>query len=186
MSGVSIIISTSSNCVIKHEGKDHLAIGFFDNGITDKITRENRARAFIDLYGNSCNHCFYDEDVKFSRWQKLVYSSAFNFVCSLIGTDKKRLVLFGGLDFLIKGATQEIIAVAKSDAVDFPNDIVEIMVKLSNNAWYKPSMLVDIEKNNYVELEVIAGNPVRIAQKNNVPLPLLIIYYELLKMKIIE
>lgn len=48
--------------------------------------------------------------------------------------------------------------------------------------FYSPSMCVDVRKGQLMELEIILGNPMRIAKENNVPTPILSTIYPLLKL----
>jgi len=44
---------------------------------------------------------------------------------------------------------------------------------------YKPSMMVDTERDQLMEIEVILGNPIRTAKKLNVPTPYLSMLYNI-------
>lgn len=181
LSGVSMISSTNYSGVIDHEGHDFVKVGYFNNPALTEAFQKEAATAFVDLYHNGKNECVYDEDVKFTRWRKLVYNATLNSVCTLTGVDVGRLELFGGVDSIVRSAMLEVLAIAKSDGVDLPEDIMEFMIRSDDGVYYSPSMLVDIRKGNYIELEVICGNAVRIAQKNGVAAPILTLVYDLLK-----
>lgn len=181
LSGVSFIQSINRNCVISHTSKDFLKVGYFYNKNLERDFQEKVCKRFIEVYGNDFIDCHYDSNVKFSRWRKLVYNACLNPVCALTGVDSGRLELFGGTDGIIRGMMREVIEVAKSDGVDLPEDVIEFMIRSDDPVYFKPSMLVDIEKGNYMEVEVICGNTVRIAKENNVPVPNLSLIYELLK-----
>ncbi|QEL60830.1 hypothetical protein CJJ09_002949 [Candidozyma auris] len=114
-----------------------------------------------------------------TRWRKLVYNATLNTICSLTGVDVGRLELFGGMD-MVRTAMREVLAAAKSDGVDLPESIMEFMIRSDDGNYYAPSMLVDIRKGNYIELEVILGNAVRIAERNGVAVPTLSLVYKLL------
>lgn len=133
------------------------------------------------MYNNEKVDCEYDSDVKFGRWRKLVYNACLNPVCALTGVDSGRLELFGGTDSIIRASMREIMKIAKSDGVTLPEDVIEFMIRSDDPIYFKPSMLVDMEKKNFMELEVICGNPVRIAKENGVEVPNLSLTYELLK-----
>lgn len=181
LSCVSMISSNKFVTDVKHVSIDSLKIGYFNNPNLDPEVQKEAAYTFIDLYKNDKNECIYDENVKFSRWRKLVYNGAFNSVCTLTGIDSGRLQIFGGEETLIRECMKEIVEIAKSDGIDFPEDIIETMIRTDDGIWCTPSMMVDIGKNNYIEAEVIVGNPVRIAQKNGINAPYLTVIYNLLK-----
>lgn len=181
LSGVAMISSTNLDGVIYHEGTDFMKVGYFLNSNLPVEAQEKSAKDFVELYHNGKNECLYDEDVKFTRWRKLVYNATLNSICTLTTVDVGRLDLFGGVEELVRPAMKEVLAIAKSDGVDLPEDIMEFMIRSDDPIYYAPSMLVDLRKGNYIELEVISGNPVRIAQKNGVDAPILTIIYSLLK-----
>ncbi|SCU94192.1 LAME_0F06502g1_1 [Lachancea meyersii CBS 8951] len=181
LSGVSMIGSANQNGHIEHECKDAIKIGFFENENYDRAHLEKVCTRFVDLYSNDRNDCEFDENVKFSRWRKLVYNACLNSVCALTGVDVGRLELFGGVDTIIREAMREVIAIAKSDGVELSEDVIDFMIRSDDPVYYSPSMLVDIRKGNLLEIEVINGNPVRIAQEKGIPAPYLTLIYELLK-----
>lgn len=181
LSGVSMISSTNYGGFIDHESTDSLKVGYFDNGITEKKKQEEICKAFIEIYSNPRNNCEFDENVKYTRWRKLVYNATLNSVCALTNVDTGRLDIFGGVDEIIRVAMKEVIEIAKSDGVNIPEETMELMIRSDDGIYYSPSMLVDVRKGNYIELEIICGNAVRIAKKNNVTAPTLSLIYNLLK-----
>lgn len=181
LSGVSLIQSINRGGYIEHTSKDCLKLGYFNNPKLSRELQEHSCRKFIDLYSNEKVDCEYDEDVKFSRWRKLVYNACLNPVCALTGLDTGRLELFGGTDSIIRATMREVMKVAKSDGVMLPEEVMEFMIRSDDPVYFKPSMLVDVEKKNFMEVEVILGNPVRIAKENGVEVPNLFLIYELLK-----
>ncbi|EDK35922.2 hypothetical protein PGUG_00020 [Meyerozyma guilliermondii ATCC 6260] len=180
LSGVSMISSTNHNGFIHHEGKDSLKIGYFINENLSIESQKNASERFVSIYSNGKNECTYDEDVKYTRWRKLVYNATLNSICTLTGVDVGRLELFGGVDSMVRSAMREVLAIAKSDGVDLPEDIMDFMIRSDDGIYYSPSMLVDLRKGNYIESEVICGNAVRTAKRNNVSCPNLELIYNLL------
>lgn len=181
LSGVSMISSTNYQAVITHEGTDALSIGYFNNSNISPETQKEAALTFIKCYDNGKNSCSYDENVNFTRWRKLVYNATLNPICSLTGVDVGRLELFGANETMVLAAMAEVYAIAASDGVDLPQEVADIMIRSDDGVYYAPSMLVDIRKGNYIEVEVIVGNAVRVAQKNGVSCPMLTLIYNLLQ-----
>lgn len=58
----------------------------------------------------------------------------------------------------------------------------QILKSTERNTGGRPSMLVDWERGSRMELEVILGNPIRIARENGVNMPRLQVMYSLLRM----
>lgn len=180
LSCVSMISSNKYVTDVQHVSIDSLKIGYFNNPNFSPQVQKEAAQTFISLYLNDKNECIYDENVKFSRWRKIIYNGTFNSVCTLTGVDSGRIQIFGGEESIIRECMKEMVLIAKSDGIEFPDDIIETMIRTDDDIWCTPSMMVDMRKGNYIEAEVIAGNPVRIAQKNGVDAPYLTLIYNLL------
>lgn len=77
---------------------------------------------------------------------------------------------------LVKNIMEDVIRAANSFGHKFDADReIEQMLKNTSTiaSDYKPSMLLDSERGNPMEVEVILGNPLRLAQKNGVSVPYL-------------
>lgn len=181
LSGVQMIGSANRSGKILHTQQDSVKLGYFENKNLPLDVQKAACDKFIDLYKTDKNHIEYDSDVKYTRWRKLVYNATFNPLCTLTGTDSGRLEMFGAVDTVVKDGMKEVIKVAKSDGVDIPEETMEFMIRSDDGTYYEPSMYVDYQKGNYMELEVICGNALRIAQKNKVDAPVLSIIYNLLR-----
>lgn len=181
LSGVSIIASSNVKGHIEHSGRDFLSVGYFENVNLTNEHQEKVCKRFVSMYKNDKNQCVFDENVKYSRWRKLVYNACLNPVCALTEADVGRLEIFGGTDSIIRKAMKGVIAIAKSDSVELSEALMDFMIRSKDPVYYRPSMLVDIDKGNPLEVEVICGNPVRIAKKNGVEAPYLTLIYDLLK-----
>lgn len=181
LSAVSMISSNKYGRVVKQISRDVVRIGFFNNLALNENRQKAEAEKFIGLYSNETNDCIYDTKVNVSRWRKLVYNATLNPICTLTAVDSGRLDIFGGYEGIIKRAMKEVVSIAKSDEVNLPNDIIDIMLRADDGIWCTPSMLVDFRKGNFLELEVIVGNAIRIANRNGIEAPFLTMSYELLK-----
>ncbi len=180
LSGVSMISSANFHGVVEHVGTDSLGIGYFDNGVSSKEEQLAKTKQFSELYENDKIDCHIDEDVKFSRWRKLVYNASFNTIGALVDLDVGRIQEAGGTDTLIKPTMREIFKVAKSDGVTLDESLMDTMIHSDDGNWYAPSMLVDVRKGNQIELEIILGNVLEVAKQNSVEVPILSVLYNLL------
>lgn len=61
-----------------------------------------------------------------------------------------------------------------------PEGIEKFMIVSDKGVHFEPSMLVDVKKGQPMEIEVILGNPLRIAKKLGVETPVLSMLYRLL------
>ena len=78
----------------------------------------------------------------------------------------------------IRDAAPKVLGKTFSDDLATPEKIIR---STERNTGAKPSMLLDWEAGRPMELEVILGNPVRIARKAGVEMPRLQSLYALLK-----
>ena len=181
ISGVTMISSTLYGTTVKHVGSDTVSFGPFLNPSLEKEPQVEKAKAFTALYYNEHNGAKYEADVKYIRWRKLVYNGAINTTCAITNVDAGRLELFGGMDKVARPAMREILAIAKADGVDLPEDIMDKMIRSDDGEYYPPSMLIDIRKNQYTEYKVILGTALSIAEEKGVPAPVCTILCDLLE-----
>ncbi|KAM7207309.1 putative 2-dehydropantoate 2-reductase [Naviculisporaceae sp. PSN 640] len=128
------------------------------------------------------------------RWHKLCINAAFNPSAVLSGglgnsamaLDRDPITQTQELRLHLKGVMEEIWnAVPKILGRGFPEDgslasPEKILRSSERNVGSKPSMLLDWEGGRPMELEVILGNPVRIARGRGVELPRMQTLYALL------
>lgn len=181
ISGVSHIGSHNTNGVIHQTQKDKSLISYFENPNLTKEEQETKTKEFISIYSNEKNNCTYFPDAKWYRYRKLVYNATLNTVAALTRVDTGRLDFSGGLEAVSIPAMKEVISIAKADGVELPEDVINLVVHSDDGDWFKPSMLVDIEKGNPIELEVILGNLLVVAKELKVETPILSLVYQLLK-----
>ncbi|CAN6629662.1 hypothetical protein TRVA0_012S01420 [Trichomonascus vanleenenianus] len=183
LSGISMIASMNLHGRILHKEHDKLKVGYYSSpGIPeDKII--DAAEKFVDIYGASGAHTEFVPNLDKARWTKLIYNSCINTISALILLDTGRLYLSGLDQSLIIPTMQEIKAIALKALGEplEPEDIDFRMLLSDEGVYYHPSMMVDVEKGNPIELEVILGNPLRIAKELGVETPILQTVYYLLK-----
>ena len=182
---VLLIALAYKNGVVENPGKDHVTLGDFRAAHKCSLPGTRDAmEGFIEIYRNpdqNVNYIAIDDDCRTTRWQKLVYNSVFNVVTAILETDVTRCQIAGLNDSLFRPAMQEVIDIAASEGVTIPKDTIERFIHIGDGMFYSPLMCVDRRKNQLIEMEVILGNPLRIARKNGVQTPILLVLYQLLK-----
>lgn len=181
LSAVSHIGSHNHAGVITQTQKDKCLVSYFINENLSKEVQEAAAKEFVQLLSLENNEIIYFPDAKWYRYRKLVYNATLNTVAALTRLDTGRLFLSGGLEAISIPAMREVISIAKADGVELPEDVINAVVHSDDGDWFKPSMLVDVEKGNPIELEVILGNLLTVAGELKVETPVLSLLYELLK-----
>lgn len=186
LSAISLIGSSNINCVIENLHKDKFFLSPFDNPTVSLDVAREKAREFAAIYQHpdkAVNEVVLEDSANKSRWEKLVYNAVMNTVCALVGLDVNRCQINGANKNLLGPAMDEVIAIAASDGVAIDPARKQMFLHIGDGLFYSPSMLVDIRKNQLIELEVILGNVLAVATRNNVAAPILSTIYQLLKMK---
>ncbi|KAK4555828.1 hypothetical protein LTR86_007048 [Recurvomyces mirabilis] len=143
-----------------------------DDGLA-KIATDNLA-ALLKKGGSNVR--FYD-DIQERRWNKLLINASWNPICALtLSRDVAYLASSPAAEPLVSAVMAEVVAIAQAlgySKMD-PLFIKEQMKKAMDRRGGKgiePSMLVDVLSRRRMEVEVILGNPIRIAQRLGVPVP---------------
>ena len=195
LSGVSLIGATEvEHGVVRHDDTDDCKVGPFPNPhstsststTAQSSTAEASARTLIEAYNASTKVTWsYDSDVPFTRWRKLLYNSSFNSVAAMTGMDTARMRMSEFvIDELVLPIMHEIKAIAKAAGSELPDEIEQKIVRVDpTDTAFVPSMGQDAAKGNFMEVEVIVGEPVREGRRLGVPVPKLEAMYGLLKAK---
>lgn len=185
LSGVSLIGSTNINCVVTNSHKDTLKLGLFPHPNIDAERGNAAVETFRHIYQNDdpkISSVIVDLNAEKSRWEKLVYNAVFNTITAIVDLDINTMQVNGANDSLFRPAMREISAIAASEGIEIPVSVHEFFLHIGDGLFYTPSMLVDIRKKQLCEIEVILGNPLKIAARNGVSAPVLTMVYNLLSM----
>jgi 2-dehydropantoate 2-reductase len=129
----------------------------------------------------------YDEiGLQTVRWHKICINAAFNPSSILAGgIGNADMVLDPDLRAHLKGSMEEVFAAAPAVlGQPLPDKLAkpeQILVSTERNKGSKPSMLLDWEAGRPLELEVILGNPVRMARERGYEMSRLHSLYALLR-----
>ncbi|SCZ90462.1 BZ3500_MvSof-1268-A1-R1_Chr1-3g02005 [Microbotryum saponariae] len=181
--------------VIKQNRWTRISIGPFvgdeSNTALGKKSQE-RCKEFVELlkHGGIEDAEEYDErGLQLVRWHKLAINASMNPSSVLAGaTGNARMSLDPELRLHLKGCMNEIFHTApKVLGRDWPPKLkkvdADMILKSSErNTDGLPSMLVDWIEGRPMEIEVILGNPIRIAREKGIEMPRLQSLYALLKM----
>ncbi|KAI1327420.1 2-dehydropantoate 2-reductase [Xylariaceae sp. FL0255] len=169
------------------------AAGGGDNNSDSELVRRGHecmaklARWWTDLGGIRDVETHTEMELQTIRWHKLCINAAFNPTAVLSGgrgnadqlTDPElREHIVGIMNEIWNAAPQVLGQPFNHESVATPDRIVR---SNERNSGAKPSMLLDWEAGRPMELEVILGNPVRIARACGVEMPKLQTLYALLR-----
>ncbi|KAF5687957.1 2-dehydropantoate 2-reductase [Fusarium circinatum] len=179
LSGISMCGSSEPiSGTIEHNLHDELRIGPFE----DFGNAAERAKDLVARFnaGGHCT-CHYDDNVTFSRWKKLLYNAVYNPVGALTRLDTGDMQLCPGLvDEVIRPGMKEIQAAAAAYGQELTDEMIDATIVTEPiDAHVSPSMLIDVNKEQYIEVENLLGEPLRAAQAHQVPTPILQNHYSL-------
>ncbi|KAF4452262.1 2-dehydropantoate 2-reductase [Fusarium austroafricanum] len=179
LSGISMCGSSEPESgTIEHNLHDEMRIGPFQN-FGDAADRAKDLVARFNA-GGRCT-CHYDSNVTFSRWKKLLYNAVYNPVGALTNLDTGDMQLCPGLvDEVIRPGMKEIQAAAAAYGQEITDEMIEATIVTEPiEAHVPPSMLVDVRKGQYIEVENLLGEPLRAAKARQVLTPILQNHYSL-------
>ncbi|OJJ70031.1 hypothetical protein ASPBRDRAFT_678566 [Aspergillus brasiliensis CBS 101740] len=169
--------------VIEQRQKDILYVGAFENCLLPHEEQQKAAQHFANIYSAGLKTtCSYEPNVRYDRWVKLVNNASFNPICALTRLTTGELQRKSRtVDNLLIPAMKEIISAAEAAGYSLPEDIIkQTMQSNPPDENISPSMLVDIQKGNFIEHENILGEVLREARKSEgVATPILSTLYEL-------
>lgn len=184
LSGVLLIGLAYANGLVLHLHREQLYLAPFENPTVAPEISKARTDEFAAIYRqkDGLNIVHVEASAKRSRWDKLVNNAVFNPVTALTGLDINRCQINGANSTIFSAAMDEIIAIAASDGVQIPSETKHRFLHVADGSFFSSSMLVDLRKNQLVEVEVIVGNALKIAARNGVAAPVVSTLYLLMKM----
>lgn len=181
LSGVIHIGSHNHDCYIEQVTTEKMLISaFFEGNVPDKVQIQ-KAKDFVDIYSHEKHQVIYFEDAKWYRYRKLLFNASFSPACALSQCDVGRITLSGALPPLVIPAMKEVIAVAKADGKIMPKDAINSVCHVDDGAWFEPSMLVDLRRNQPTEYIILLGNVTDRARELGVSTPILDVFFQLMK-----
>ncbi|KAJ5275073.1 hypothetical protein N7497_005685 [Penicillium chrysogenum] len=169
---------------VVHDDHDYFHVGAFHNPTVDSAFERAKLEEFATIYnGSKVVDANVVDDIVFYRWRKVIWNGIFNPMCAITQLDSAAVRRFGGEHGLIRPGMAEMAAIAKADGYDLGPGIVDEMIDVTPiELSFRPSMLVDVDKGNPVEVEVILGNALRVARAKGVQTPVLDNTYRFLKL----
>jgi len=168
----------------------HLDIGNHNNKASDaRITKQNAAFIALLCAGGINDAAAYSHaKLQMVRWHKIAINASMNPSSVLAGgVSNSAMSLDPELAIHLKGVMEEVLATAPKilgtplpDEFASPDKILNSTQR--NTSGSKPSMALDWEQGKTMELEVILGNPIRIARERGFEMPRMQSLYALLRM----
>ena len=154
-----------------------------------RVTEQNNAFIALLQEGGIKDAEAYDHaKLQLVRWHKIAINASMNPSSVLAGgVSNNAMSLDSELSIHLKGVMEEVLATApKVLGKPFPKEFATsdriLRSTQKNTSGSKPSMALDWEQGKIMELEVILGNPIRIARERGFEMPRMQSLYALLRM----
>lgn len=146
---------------------------------------KNRAIMVRDLLSHANVNCYYDDNIQYEVWKKLMLNVAGNAITALTEIDYCMFENSPEAQELCRRVMKEYIKVAELKGVKLTERDVEEIIKyyLSFKVSKHTSMLEDVLNKRPTENEFIAGYISKLAHEHNVEVPSIDMLYYLMKIK---
>jgi 2-dehydropantoate 2-reductase len=160
----------------------HMDHGLIRLGELTRPTRSERAQSIAELFNASQIHCQVLDDLKYGRWEKLVWNVPFNGLGAALDLTTDRLLATSTGVELVRELMQEVIATAKAIDVHLPPGIAQKKIDSTYSMGaYQTSMQIDRRHGRAMETEAIVGKPLAAARQASVLTPALTTLHRILQ-----
>jgi 2-dehydropantoate 2-reductase len=172
-----VCINRGKPGIIHHLGYGRLAVGHYQDDL-------DTAHRIAKLFKEAKFPVYVPPSLLTARWEKLVWNIPFSTLSvSAGGVSTKVIIDDPHLHAVAEHLMRETIATAKAQGCSLdPDSLIKLM--FDNTAvmdHYKPSMLVDFLERRPLEVDAILGEPLRRANRLNVPVPYLAMQHALVR-----
>jgi 2-dehydropantoate 2-reductase len=126
-------------------------------------------------------------DIQAQRWSKLLINASWNPICALtLSRDVAFLASSAIAEKLVTDVMNEVVAIAQAKGdtnvtSEMARGQLQRALERKGTKGIEPSMLVDVVNGRRMEVEVILGNPIKVANEVGVSVPRMETLYVLLK-----
>ncbi|KAF2635557.1 2-dehydropantoate 2-reductase [Massarina eburnea CBS 473.64] len=166
----------------------HLDTGGAESADAKMVEQNNAFVALLKEGGIKDAEAYDHAKLQLVRWHKIAINASMNPSSVLSGcVSNNAMSLDSELSIHLKGVMEEVLATApkvlgKPLPKEFATPEQILRSTQRNTSGSKPSMALDWEAGKTMELEVILGNPIRIARERGFEMPRLQTLYALLRM----
>ena len=143
-----------------------------------------RVGRVAEMFRASRIPCRVLEDLRYGRWEKLVWNVPFNGLSALLDQTTDLLIGSQAGEVLVRSLMEEVIAGARAIGVSLPEALATAKIEQTRGMdAYKTSMHLDMQAGRAMEVEAIFGCPVRAAKGAGAAVPRLEMLYRLLLLR---
>jgi 2-dehydropantoate 2-reductase len=164
--------------VVHHIAEGTITLGEF------KATAGQRAREIAAMFQQSQIPCRVLDDLRYGRWEKLVWNIPFNGLSAVLNQTTDLLLASPEGEALVRSLMQEVIAGARAVGADLPSSLIDAKIQQTRGMGaYKTSMHLDMLSGRAMEVEAIFGCPVKVARQAGAAVPRLETLYQMLRLR---
>ncbi|KAL1918818.1 uncharacterized protein VTP21DRAFT_2840 [Calcarisporiella thermophila] len=165
-------------------GNELMKIGLFPRkGADEKVGRDQFER-FVGMLNKCGSTTEAVDNMPWIRWHKNMWNAAFSSIQVLTGAPVGAILESPSLVGLVTNIMNELIDIGEAIGFEIPADTVDKYLELTRVTTkydYKSSMYLDHLQGKPLEVEVILGNPLRMAKARGLNAPHLESLYSLVK-----
>jgi 2-dehydropantoate 2-reductase len=179
ISGLAFVCATRTGYgQVDHADFGRIVLGTYPSGISDNV------KLLAEMFRSAGVPAEADEDVIAARWRKLLWNAPFNplsVICG--GADTSQMMKDDNVRKLAEDIMHEVLLVAAAHGHPLAEEFIRRNIADTTKMKpYKTSMLLDYESGRPMEVEVILGNAIRIAEICGIKVPHLQTIYAILGM----
>lgn len=153
---------------VHHLGAGRIILGEYQRCDQSRISR------LVAMFVAAGVDCRATDDLKRSRWEKLVWNIPFNGLCALLQQPVNVLLAQDSVRKLLREIMLEVITSANSQGLirPIPEAFADAMLEFTDDMGvYKPSMQIDREEGRQLEVEAILRAPLAYAGQQGIQMP---------------
>ena len=164
--------------IVHHIAEGTITLGEFRSAAGERIAR------IAEMLRASKIPCRVIDDLRYGRWEKLVWNIPFNGLSATLNQTTDLLLSLPEGEALVRSLMEEVIAAARATGVELPRSLIQAKIDQTRGMGaYKTSMHLDFLSGRPMEIEAIFGYPMRAAQAADEPVPRLESLYRMLKLQ---
>ncbi|MFA7403912.1 MAG: putative 2-dehydropantoate 2-reductase [Pelobacteraceae bacterium] len=153
---------------VHHLGAGRIVLGEYLRCNQERLDR------LVALFVKAGVDCRATDDLKRSRWEKLVWNIPFNGLCALLQQPVNILLAQNAGRKLVREIMLEVITAANAQGLARPIDegFSDSMLEFTDTMGeYRPSMQIDREEGRQLEIAAILGAPLEYGRRQGIGMP---------------
>jgi 2-dehydropantoate 2-reductase len=178
-----VCINRTSPGAVQHIAEGTITLGEF-RPTANAAVRSDRVARIADMFRASKIPARALPDLRYGRWEKLVWNIPFNGLSAVLDQTTDLLIGSPAGEALVRDVMGEVLAAARAVGVELPASLVQAKIDQTRGMGaYKTSMHLDMQAGRAMEIDAIFGVPVRTARAAGAAVPRLEMLERLLRLR---